>query len=152
MSAVEELKGQVTELADLMEEFRLAEAELVRGDVRVAFRRRATTPAPVLAVAAGGESAVPVEAHLEASDPEPAGPVGTPIASPMHGIYYGAPSPSAAPFVKEGDTVTAGQVVALIEAMKVFNEITSTVSGTVLKIAAASGDMVEPGTPLVFIG
>ncbi len=75
-----------------------------------------------------------------------------PVNSPMTGIYYTAPSPSAPPFVKEGDTVTADQVVGLIEAMKVFNEIVAPISGTVLKLTAKNGDIVNPGEPLLYIG
>lgn len=70
----------------------------------------------------------------------------------MTGIYYGSPSPSSPPYVKEGDNVTAGQVVGLIEAMKVFNEIHATVSGTVKKVVAESGAIVNPGDPLIYIG
>jgi acetyl-CoA carboxylase biotin carboxyl carrier protein len=70
----------------------------------------------------------------------------------MNGIYYGAPSPGSKPFVTEGEVITAGQVVGLIEAMKVFNEIPSPVSGTVLKINVESGAVVQPGEPLLYIG
>ena len=69
----------------------------------------------------------------------------------MTGIYYSAPNPGAAPFVKEGDHVTAGQVVGLIEAMKVFNEITSTISGVVTRMEAQDGRLVQPGEPLLYI-
>lgn len=79
-------------------------------------------------------------------------PVGTPVSSPMTGIYYSASSPGSPPFAKEGDTVQAGQVVGLIEAMKVFNEITAPVSGRVTKVAAANGDLVQPGDAILFIG
>ena len=99
------------------------------------------------------EQAVAVEeVEAEEAAPQAEAPIGIPISSPMNGIYYGAQSPSAPPFVKEGDTVTAGQVVALIEAMKVFNEIIAPVSGTVRKVVAQSGQVVGPGEPLMYIG
>ncbi|RYG32121.1 hypothetical protein EON81_21385, partial [bacterium] len=79
-------------------------------------------------------------------------PKGTPITSPMNGIFYNAPSPGSPPFVKEGDTVQAGQTVGLIEAMKVFNEIPSPLSGTVLKTVAITGEVVELGGTLLLIG
>jgi acetyl-CoA carboxylase biotin carboxyl carrier protein len=69
----------------------------------------------------------------------------------MTGIYYSAPSPQSPQFVKVGDTVEAGQVVALIEAMKVFNEIVTPVSGTISAIKAESGQLVQPGEPLLFV-
>ena len=70
----------------------------------------------------------------------------------MAGIYYASPSPSAPAFVSEGDSVTVGQVVGLIEAMKVFNEITAMTSGKVTKLVAQTGKIVQPGEPLLFIG
>ncbi len=75
-------------------------------------------------------------------------PKGTPVTSPMTGIYYSSPSPGSPPFVKEGEAVTAGQVVALIEAMKVFNEVTAITGGLVLKVVATNGQLVQPGDVL----
>jgi acetyl-CoA carboxylase biotin carboxyl carrier protein len=146
---VSDLKQQITDLADLMEEFRLSEAELDSEGQRIAFRRRSrvTAAAPV------GEM-TPAEEHAfeEEAEPVVAQQKGMPVSSPMTGIFYGAPSPNAPPFVKEGGQITAGQVVALIEAMKVFNEITAPTSGTVLKVLAESGQLVQPGDPLLYIG
>jgi acetyl-CoA carboxylase biotin carboxyl carrier protein len=149
---VEDLKGRISELAALMDEFRLGEAELKDEDYRVAFRRR---PMPI-ARPAGSETSEST-ADQEFVEPEPIAPIevkpsGTPVNSPMTGIYYAAPSPTASPFVKEGEHVTAGQVVGLIEAMKVFNEITAPTSGTVLQLVAQSGQLVQPGDPLLYIG
>lgn len=77
---------------------------------------------------------------------------GIPISSPMTGVYYTSPNPGDPPFVKVGDHVSAGQVVGLIEAMKVFNEILSTVTGTVTETNANNGQLVQPGDPLLYIG
>lgn len=77
---------------------------------------------------------------------------GTYITSPMVGTFYRAPSPDAAPFVKEGDTVKKGDVICIIEAMKVMNEVKAELSGTVKKVLVDSGHPVEFGTKLYLIG
>lgn len=77
---------------------------------------------------------------------------GTPVVSPMVGLFYRAPSPNDVNFVEVGDRVEIGQTVGLIETMKVFNEITSETEGTVLEIKALSGALVETGDTLMTIG
>lgn len=72
-----------------------------------------------------------------------------PVAAPLTGVYYSSPSPSAPPFVNPGDTIHVGQVVALIEAMKVFNEIQSEVAGRVVAMVAENGDVVQKGDALI---
>lgn len=76
---------------------------------------------------------------------------GTPITSPMVGAFYAAPSPGAKPFVKVGDVVSAGQVVCIVEAMKLMNEIESEVSGKVTQICVEDGQSVEYGQVLMYI-
>lgn len=71
------------------------------------------------------------------------------VVAPLTGVYYSAPSPAAPPFVNPGDTIHVGQVVALIEAMKVFNEIQSEVAGRVIALAAENGDVVQKGDSLI---
>jgi acetyl-CoA carboxylase biotin carboxyl carrier protein len=144
-------QAQTQELVELMQEHRLQSATLTRNGRSVTFRHR--SKATNVVVAAPSES---VETDdFEVAEPVAAAPVvpaGVPVSSPMNGIYYGAPSPGSKPFVTEGEVITAGQVVGLIEAMKVFNEIPSPVSGTVLKINVESGAVVQPGEPLLFVG
>lgn len=134
-----------------MDQYGLEEATWEQEGERVSFRRK---PTPVMvaghSVVAGAVEAD--EAEAEFAEAAPAAPVGNPITSPMNGIYYGSPSPSAPPFVKEGETVSAGQIIGLIEAMKVFNEVPSPFSGTVLKVVAESGSLVQPGDALILIG
>jgi len=151
MALVSDHQQSVTELAELMEEFRLGEAQIQREGVRIAFRRRPA--ARMVATEAVATADVPTAVE-DAFEPAPVveAPKGIPITSPMNGIYYASPSPTSTPFVKEGETITAGQIVGLIEAMKVFNEIPSTVSGTVLKLVAETGAVVQPGDVLLYVG
>ena len=76
---------------------------------------------------------------------------GTPIVSPMVGAFYAAPAPGAKPFVKVGDVVSAGQVVCIVEAMKLMNEIESEVSGKVTQICVEDGQSVEYGQVLMYV-
>ena len=71
------------------------------------------------------------------------------IVAPLTGVYYSSPSPMSPPFVAPGDMVHVGQVVALIEAMKVFNEIQAEVSGRVVALVATSGEVVQKGSALL---
>lgn len=74
------------------------------------------------------------------------------IKSPMVGVFYSAPAPDRPPFVSVGDTVNKGDVVCIIEAMKIMNEITADKSGTITEILVENGDVVEYDQPLFNIG
>lgn len=76
---------------------------------------------------------------------------GNVVKSPLVGTFYNAPSPDAEPYVKEGDTVKKGQVLAIVEAMKLMNEIESEFDGTVEKVLVSNEDVVEYGQPLFVI-
>ena len=144
-----DLKSRIDELAQLMNEFGLEQSKISGDGWTVEFSRNLPSRGTSMVTAgAVDETEDPIETPAAANAPANNG---TPINSPMTGIYYSAPNPGAPPFVKEGDHVTAGQVVGLIEAMKVFNEITATVSGTVTAIPAESGRLVQPGDPLLYI-
>lgn len=148
-----DLRDRVDQLAELAEEFRLSEAELSGDGFRVSFKKakaaRSATPTPDPELEMG-ELLLPDDIEPELA--KPVVPQGTPVNSPMNGIYYASPSPSAPPFVKEGENVSAGQVVGLIEAMKVFNEIVAPISGTVQKVVAVNGQLVQPGDLLLLLG
>lgn len=151
---MEDQKASIDELAGLMKEFRLTEARLETGGFTIAFRRKArpasSAPAPEM-----GHSDLADESYFElapAAAAAPAAPKGMPVTSPMPGIFYNSPSPGAAPFVNEGDIISAGQIIGLIEAMKVFNEIPSGLGGTVLQVVATSGQVVNPGDVLLYVG
>ena len=79
-------------------------------------------------------------------------PIGHLITAPMVGTFYQSPSPSDPPLVQVGDRVEAGQLVGIIEALKIMNEITSDRSGTVLEVIAANATAVEYGSPLIRLG
>lgn len=143
---------RVRALARLLDETGLTEIEVGGDGWRV---RVAKDPAPTGARAAA--AAAPV-----ASTPAPAVPAAPPAAetfadhpgvvkSPMVGIAYTAPEPTAPPFVKVGDTVAEGQTVLLIEAMKVFNPIKAPRAGKVTRVFVGNGMPVEYGEPLLVI-
>jgi len=152
----EELQEQVSELASIMREFGLKSAQLSGDDWSVAFAKEAPNKGGILmgaaVSAAPGESSADAAPRTPRAPQEPAAPKGTAISSPMMGVFYSSPSPGSPQFFKEGDMVNAGDVVGLIEAMKVFNEIVTTVSGTVLKVVTTNGALVQPGEPLVLVG
>ena len=106
----------------------------------------------VIYQAMGGAPAPAAPAPAPAAKPAaPAAVDGVEIASPMAGTFYRAPAPGEPAFIKEGDTVTAGQTIGIIEAMKLMNEIEAEVGGTVVKIVAENGKPVTPGQALVVI-
>lgn len=76
---------------------------------------------------------------------------GVPVPAPLTGVYYSRATPDEPPFVTVGALVQRGQIVALIETMKLFNEVVSEVTGEVLSVAAAEGDLVEAGQPLMYL-
>ena len=115
-------------------------------------------PAPIpaapipMAAPAPTPAAAPVGAAETASAAEtPAAPAGNVVKSPLVGTFYAAPAEDAAPFVKVGDSVKEGQVLAIVEAMKLMNEIESDFSGTVTEILVENGQAVEFGQPLFVI-
>jgi acetyl-CoA carboxylase biotin carboxyl carrier protein len=107
----------------------------------------ATVPAPI-AGAAGGSAAPTGEVLSEetAEDPEASGD--SPVPSPIVGTFYRAPDPNSPPFVNVGDRVQVGQVLCIIEAMKLMNEIEAEVAGEIVKIHAENGQPVQYGDPL----
>ena len=100
--------------------------------------QQAPASAPAAAVAPKAESAEPAKK-------------GNPVVSPMVGTFYSKPAPDKEAFVKVGDTVSSGDVVCIIEAMKLMNEIESDFSGKVVEICVDDGQPVEYGQPLMYI-
>jgi acetyl-CoA carboxylase biotin carboxyl carrier protein len=143
----------IDRLAPAFEDAGLDELELEIGDLRVRLARPRT---PVVTATTPGPIAPPAPAP-GAPAPDGLTPFGEPspgmrfVSAPLTGVWYGAPSPGARPYVNEGDEITAGQVVGLIEAMKLFNEIKSDVSGTVARVLVEAGTLVKRKQPLLEI-
>ncbi len=107
--------------------------------------------APVQAVAAAPVAAAPVAAPAASPAPAAAAISGDTIDSPMVGTFYAAPSPDSAPFVKVGDTVKKGQAVAVLEAMKIMNELEAEFDCKIVEILVVDGQAVEYDMPLFVV-
>jgi acetyl-CoA carboxylase biotin carboxyl carrier protein len=151
MASMSDLAQKTEQLAELVEEFGLESASWKGDGWKVSLGETKAAGGQVVASVstAGSEPVKRVRKEKKASAPEAV--KGNPITSPMMGIFYGSPSPGSAAFVAPGNTVTTGDVVCLIEAMKVFNEITSPYTGRVIKVLAESGQLVQPGDVLVLV-
>jgi acetyl-CoA carboxylase biotin carboxyl carrier protein len=144
---------EIRRLAELLREYSLTEIEIEQEGVRIRLRREtggsvsapiaATSPAP----RSHGEVVAPA---LPAADAASQAHLLT-IEAPMVGTFYRAPSPDAQPFVREGDRVKKGQVVCIVEAMKLMNEIESKVAGRVMKVLVENAQPVEYGQPLFLL-
>jgi len=151
---------KIKKLIDLLEESNLAEIEIKEGEesVRLARSPRGTVmaaPAPQQPVAAPAPMpmASPVEAATGGSVPTGNElPDGHVVRAPMVGTFYASPSPDKPAFVAVGQTVTAGETIGIIEAMKMFNPIEADASGTIVKVVAENGQPVEFDQPLFVIG
>jgi len=157
---------ELKELIDFLIEKDISEFELERGDVKVRIKRgsdQATVITHAMPVAPMPMAASPVQTPSQSHTPAPVvspAPAAPPAAveeelhtvkSPIVGTFYESPAPGSLPFVKAGDQVAAGQVVCIIEAMKLMNEIESDASGEIVKILVNNGQPVEYGQPLFSI-
>ena len=134
-------------LAAVLNETGLTEIEIAEKDSRIRVVRASVSP-PAAAVAAPAVAA-PV-AISPGPSPEESTPPGA-VLSPMVGVAYLAPEPGAAPFITVGQSVTAGQTLLLIEAMKTFNQIRAPKAGTVARILVANSTPVEYGEVLLIL-
>ena len=142
----------IEKLAKIISDNGLTEISLEDGEQAITIRKDlpevnmvASAPAAVAATPAPQAAAAPTDTKAEAT------PKGKAVTSPMVGTFYSAPSPAAEPFVEVGKTIAEGDVVCIIEAMKLMNEIKSEHSGKVTQICVKNGDPIEFGQVLMYV-
>ena len=169
---VEALLGLVDRLADVLTASDLEELEVEAGGTTLRLRRAVADPAPTLEVAskaAGDDRTAAAAARATAGSEAPSStaapateagdggpgaalvelPPRPSVKAPLTGIWYASPAPGSAPFVQVGAEVAVGQVIGLIEAMKLFNEIKSDLAGRVVRICVENGQLVKAKQPLI---
>ncbi len=144
---------EIKKLIQLVEESKIYELEISRWGQKIRISKHGAVatahaslvhPTPI--PSPGPETEVPPSPQEEVEEG-----ILHEISSPMVGLFYRAPDPDTEPFVKEGDHVTAGQTVCIVEAMKVMNEIESDAEGTIMRIMVESTQPVEYGQPLFLL-
>ncbi len=154
----DKIVDKVIEIIQFMGDNRLAELELESDELKLSLKKHAGSIQLAAPVAAPVSVAAPIAAPAQAAEKSK---VETQtdehadlhkISSPMAGTFYRAPSPTSSPFVNEGDMVTAGQTVCIVEAMKMMNEIKADKAGKIVKILIENGQPVEKGADLFCIG
>jgi acetyl-CoA carboxylase biotin carboxyl carrier protein len=154
------------ELIEFLKQYQVAEFDLDRGDIKIRLKfaqppdpstglsdlAKLVTAAPAVLPSHGAPtvppSATPAESSAPPADPDAGLHI---LKSPIVGTYYGSPSPGAAAFVAPGDRVEKGQVVCIVEAMKLMNEIEADASGEIVKCFVSNGQPIEFGQPLFSI-
>jgi len=152
-----ELK-EIKELIKLVSESDVSEVEVERGDFKVSIKKVEEKTTIIQQAAAPTVQAYVPAAPVASEPAAPAAPVHTPAASnlitiksPMIGTYYKTPSPDKPAFVNVGDEIKVGQVLCIVEAMKLFNEIESEVAGRIVKILVENSSPVEYDQPLFLV-
>ena len=158
---------KIKKLIELLEESSLTEIEIVEGEESVRLSRGGAFASPgqmQAAIPVGVQAAAWSAPAVQSAESAPAGvesapeavaeepiPEGELVRAPMVGTFYDAPTPDSDPFVSLGQTVSAGETMCIIEAMKMFNQIEAEVSGTVVAILVENGQPVEFDQPLFVI-
>jgi len=149
---------KIKKLIELLEESGIAEIEIKEGEEALRISRMSTAVTHVPTVASlplpaplPVPQAAPATAAAAAAPVAKAKPNEHVITAPMVGTFYGAPSPGAKPFIEIGDEIKVGQVLCIIEAMKMMNQIEADKAGKVTSIMARNGDPVEFGQPLFVV-
>ena len=141
---------RIRQLAELLDETNLSEIEIESDGTRIRVARQVTGGAPIVSAPAPVAAAAPPSAPADADTTDLSDHPGA-VTSPMVGTAYLAPEPGAAPFVKAGDSVSEGQTILIVEAMKTMNPITAPKSGTIKQVCVGNAQPVEFGEVLVII-
>ena len=147
---------EIQDLIDYISNTGLAEVKIKTEEFELSVKKYADTataaPAPQVFAAAPAPTPAPVAAAPVAAAPSTAPSSNlVEIKSPIIGTFYLTSSPDAAPFVTEGGSISAGKTVCIIEAMKLFNEVESEISGKIVKILVANASPVEYDQPLFLV-
>ena len=150
---------KIIELIQTVSESNLTQFTMEEGNLKISMKTdkqtkviaspQAAAAVPAAMVTETVQAAVPARENAQQTQEEILD--GNVVKSPLVGTFYNAPSPDAEPYVKEGDTVKKGQVLAIVEAMKLMNEIESEFDGTVEKVLVSNEEVVEYGQPLFVI-
>ncbi|PHS25087.1 MAG: acetyl-CoA carboxylase, biotin carboxyl carrier protein [Methylophaga sp.] len=143
---------KIKKLIDLIQQSDIAEIEIHEGEESVRISRNSTAAPVMMAAPVAVAAPAPVSAEAPAAaTPTPANNTANAVKSPMVGTFYRSSSPEAPAFVEIGQTVAEGDVICIIEAMKMFNQVEADRSGTVKAILVESGHPVEFDEPLIII-
>ena len=149
-----ELLGLIDRLAVLLERSDLNELEVESGGTALVLRKpvavaAAAAPVPATAAPTAVVDGTGVAGEPSAAGRDPSATARPSIKAPLTGIFYASPAPGTAPYVQVGGEVAVGQVIGLIEAMKLFNEIKSDLAGRVVRVVPESGALVKAKQPLI---
>jgi len=143
---------EIKEMIALMNENNLMELEVEKEGMRIRLKKTGSESAQVISpMIIEKEKVSPKPAEPEPTRPATVLPETIEIKAPMVGTFYRAPSPDSAPFVEAGQVVEPGQVICIIEAMKLMNEIKSEIKGKILEVLVENAEPVEFGQPLFLI-
>lgn len=141
----------IEKLAEIIKNQGLSEISLEDGEQAITIRKDIVSTVPAVSLPISEQPQIQVQNTVENTSAKDQKKSGTPITSPMVGTFYMAPSPDSAPFVSVGGDIKTGDVVCIIEAMKMMNEIKSEISGKIIEICVEDGQPVEFGQVLMYV-
>jgi acetyl-CoA carboxylase biotin carboxyl carrier protein len=149
-----ELLGLIDRLAVLLDRSDLVELEVEAGSTGLVLRKPAAiapiaVAAPPVTAGAQAEAAPTAAGEPPTAGRDPVAAAKPSVKAPLTGIFYASPAPGSAPYVTAGGEVAVGQIIGLIEAMKLFNEIKSDLAGRVVRVVPESGTLVKAKQPLI---